>query len=564
MIRAYIRKLRSESNAVVSRAVFSVTPARSTIVALAEAHALIATSGDRRAMLGAIARYVSRARRQFRRWLDGGESGAALAAELLAGAGRLDDGRIWHGDQPFRSYVDVSVQVKLVRIAIDVLAARDATQLVEPLQLAELLLDADRDSRVALLVHAQLLLESGQTEAAIEAIRHALRVQAVCITAQQMLFRAYELAREQGSRAPELEALDYDLSDKFCPMPFTHFSTGFRGSTFACTCPAWVPFPIGNVIEAESADAIWNSGVAQEIRRSILDGDFSYCSRTQCSFITARKLPRKVEVTTPQLRDYIDNRVTRLEARPKMVELNHDPTCNLACPSCRTEIVAASAEEIDVYAGAADRVIVPLLRGVEGQTYITGGGEAFASKHFRSILRRLNRREFPGLEVFLISNGQLMTPHRWSEFPDLPEMLSIVSISVDAARAETYEVVRRPGKWAPLMKNLAYLAEMRRAGRIRRLGLNFVVQRANFREMLDFVQMADGFSADHIWFQRVTNYGAYDEATFAGIDVTAPTHPDHPELLQILRNPALNRPIIQKDMLLSLTPESEERFEYLY
>src|SRR2546423_13300825 len=106
--------------------------------------------------------------------------------------------------------------------------------------------------------------------------------------------------------APELDALDYDLSDKFCPMPFTHFSTGFRGSVFACTCPAWVPFPIGNVVEAESADAIWNSEVVQEIRRSILDGDFGYCSRTQCSFITARKLPRKDEVTTPKLRAIID------------------------------------------------------------------------------------------------------------------------------------------------------------------------------------------------------------------------------------------------------------------
>jgi hypothetical protein len=531
---------------------------------MAERWQLVAVDGHRRAMLGAVARYVAGALRQFRPWLDGRDSGAALARTLLAGAQRLDDGRIWHRDQPFRSYVDVSVQVRLVRIAIDILAARDPALLVEPLQLSEVLLETDRDCRVALLVHAQLLLEDGRTDEAIDAIRRALRVQSVCITAQQMLFQAYEVSRAQGSTAPELDALDYDLSDKFCPMPFTHFSTGFRGSVFACTCPAWVPFPIGNVTEAESADAIWNSDAAQEIRRSILDGDFRHCSRTQCSFITARKLPRKDEVTTPKLRAFIDGHVTRLEAPPQMVELNHDPTCNLACPSCRTEIVAAKADEIDVYAGAAERVILPMLRGVEGQTYITGGGEAFASKHFRSILRRLNREEFPGLDVFLISNGQLMTPHRWSEFPALPPMLSIVSISVDAACAETYEVLRRPGKWAPLMKNLAYLAEMRRAGRIRRLGFNFVVQKQNFREMLAFVELANGFSADHIWFQRVTNYGAYDEAAFAAADVTAPTHPDHAELLEILRHPALSGPIIQKDMLLSLTPESDERFAFLY
>jgi len=549
VIRAYIRKLRNTSGAWLDRAL-SVMPAGRSIVSLAETYGLVATDGHHRAMLAAVARYVAAARRQFRQWLDG--RGGGLYNALLGGAERLDrTRRIWHTDQQFRSYVDVSLQVKLVHLAIDDLVARDPTLLIDRLQLADFLLEHDPDSRVALLVRAELLLEAGDAEAAIETIHHALRVQAVCTTAQQLLFRAQ----------PEL---DYDLSDRFCPMPFTQFSTGFRGSVFACSCPAWVPFPIGNIAEAESADEIWNSDVAQEIRRSILDGDFRHCSRTQCSYITSRTLPRRDEVRTPKLRRFMDERITRIEEQPDMVELNHDPTCNLACPSCRTEIIAAKDDEIDIYASAADKVILPLLRRVDGQAYITGGGEAFASKHFRSVLRRLNREEFPGLRVFLLTNGQIMTPHRWSEFPQLPEMLSILSVSIDAARAETYEVVRRPGKWATLMKNLPYLAEMRRSGRIRRLGCNFVVQKANFREMLEFVEMAESFAADQIWFQRVVNYGAYDQATLAEIDVANPSHPDHAELLEILRHPSMSKPSIQRDMLQFLTPEADVRYEYLY
>ena len=103
-----------------------------------------------------------------------------------------------------------------------------------------------------------------------------------------------------------------------------------------------------------------------------------------------------------------------------MVQLNHDPTCNLACPSCRTEIIAAKAKEQDVYAESAQRVILPLLRKVKGETYISGGGEAFASKHYRSILGALNRAEYPDLYVYLITNGQLATAERWRQFPDLP------------------------------------------------------------------------------------------------------------------------------------------------
>jgi len=415
------------------------------------------------------------------------------------------------------------------------------------------LLERQPDSRVLLLVKAELLLDRGDNEAAIEPIERALRVQAVCITTQQLLARA--------------KPIDDDLSERFCHMPFTHMSTGFRGETFACTCPSWVPFSIGNISDAESADAIWNSDAAREIRRSILDGDFSYCSRTQCAFIAGRKLPLKSDIDRPKLRAYIDQHRTRVDEAPEMLELNHEPTCNLACPSCRTELIVAKSEEIDTYAAASERVLLPMLKKVKGQTYITGGGEPFASKHFRQILRTLNREEYPGLRVFLITNGQLITPHRWSEFPNLPEMLSLVSVSVDASRPETYEQLRRPGKWAPLMKNLQFLATMRRDGRIPRLGVNFVVQQANFREMLEFVELADSVSADMIWFQRAVNYGAYDEKTFARIDVSSPAHPDHDELLQILRNPLLDRPEVNKHMLQSLLPEwvaSDERIAALY
>src|SRR4029077_10503647 len=112
-----------------------------------------------------------------------------------------------------------------------------------------------------------------------------------------------------------------------------------------------------------------------------------------------------------------------------MVELKHDPACNLACPSCRTELVGAKTSDVDTYARATERVILPLLKKVEGHTYITGGGEAFVSAHFRAILRALNREEYPGLGIYLITNGQLVTPHLWSQFPHLPEMLAIVSVS---------------------------------------------------------------------------------------------------------------------------------------
>jgi hypothetical protein len=237
---------------------------------------------------------------------------------------------------------------------------------MEASEVMTLVLEQHPANRAALLVHAELLLARSEIDDAIDVIRRALRIDSVCNTAQRLLFRAYELKRDTGSTAPELSALDYDLTDKFCHLPFTHFSTGFKGETFPCVCPAWLPYSIGNVLEAESADAIWNSDGAKEIRRSVLDGDYSYCSRTLCSFIAAQQLPTKDSITDPVLRSYIETHATHIEEPPDFVELNHDPTCNLACPSCRTEIIVSKAEDQDVYAKASERVILPLLRKVKG------------------------------------------------------------------------------------------------------------------------------------------------------------------------------------------------------
>lgn len=441
-----------------------------------------------------------------------------------------------------QSYVDVSVRVAALRGYAEHLAPSFRG---DPTNVTALLLERDADDRVALLAQAGLLLDQSKREEAVPLIRRALRIQAVCPTAQHLLARA----TAEG---------DDDLRERFCPMPFTYLASGFQGDAFACCCPAWVPYPIGNVVEAPSADAVWNSEGAQEIRQSIHDGDFRYCSRTLCPYISAKMLPRKSEITDPRLRRYIDERTLVVSEAPTMVQMNHDPTCNLACPSCRTSIVTAGPAEQRTYLDAADRVLLPLLRNVEGMTYISGGGEVFASTHYRKILASLNRRDYPGLYVYLITNGQLLSAKRWSEFPELPEMIGILSVSVDAARAETYERLRRPGKWPLLMENLERMAEMRAAGKIRHLQINFVVQAENFRELPEFVALGNRLGVDSFWLQRITQYGSYTEPAFASADVTAPSHPDHAELLTILRLPLLHDRRINMEMLLPLVPELVE------
>jgi MoaA/NifB/PqqE/SkfB family radical SAM enzyme len=488
----------------------------------------------------------------------------SFAASLLSACASVDSGQVRLSSWKLRSYDDISVQVATLRRLVDYVAARGRD---DSARLTEILVDECPNSRPALLVRAELLMEQSRIDEAIDLIQRAIRILSICPIAQELLRGATQARRAIHGDDGELDGLNYDLSDKFCHVPFTHLSTSYKGEAFLCCCPGWLPFSAGNVLSAPSAEAVWNSDAAVEIRRSVLDGDYKYCSRTLCSYIGAQKLPRKDDIVDPTLRAHIDQHKTVLDELPWMVQLNHDPTCNLACPSCRTEIIAAKADEQDTYAQAAERVILPLLKRVKGQTYISGGGEPFASKHFRSILGALNRDEYPGLSVYLVTNGLLLSPQRWSEYPNLPEMIEVLSVSIDAASADTYERLRRPGKWTVLMRNLEVMAEMRRSQKIRHFQINMVVQADNFRELLDFVALGKRLGVDDIWLQRLTNYGAFDEPTFARNDVTSARHPDHADLLEILRDPRLQGPGINAQMLMPLLPEvvaSNLRLQGLY
>jgi MoaA/NifB/PqqE/SkfB family radical SAM enzyme len=238
-----------------------------------------------------------------------------------------------------------------------------------------------------------------------------------------------------------------------------------------------------------------------------------------------------------------------------VLELNHDPTCNLACPSCRSQIIAAPRSDRDRFQRAADDVLLPLMREMNGMAYISGGGEALSSPHFRSLLRHLDPETYPGVKVFLITNGLLLTPRRWESLPRLGEMLCIVAVSVDAARPATYERLRRPGRWDVLRRNLDYIGQLRREGRIPAFQLNFVVQADNVGEMLEFADLADEVGADRLWYQRLVNYGTYDADEFSRLDVATPSHPDHEQLLAMLRHPRLRRPEVDLNMLLGVVPE---------
>lgn len=491
-----------------------------------------------------------------------------------------------------RAYCDITASLAV----FDLLVREIAKELSLPgaegeIKVALRLAEAAGSWREPLVAAGRRMLSAGRYDGAADCARRALSVVSACPVSQRLLMDALRARRLAGGAVEPVEQSGLtDLRGRFCPRPFevlvsgqstrwneeTNLTEQVMGTSYLCDCAAWLPYVAGNVVEAESPDAVWNSEQAQEIRRSVLDGDYSYCSRTLCPKIVNDDLPRTDEVTSPRLRRIIERRETFLEDGPRLVSLGHDSSCNLACPSCRVGIVMADKAQNERLDRARDRVILPLLRGRQMALHLTAWGDPFASRHYRSILEALRAPEFDGIRLYLLTNGLGLTPKVWKAMPHLAEKIVQLRVSVDAATEETYENVRRPGRWGVIRENLASMGEISRAGTFRRnrsaagaqwissdlfwdpieplsFVLAFVVQGANFREMPAFVKLAEEVGADAVVFQKYYSFGHEGAAVFSARDVSAPAHPEHEELQAVLRDPTLRSPLVAQTFLSQIT-----------
>lgn len=343
--------------------------------------------------------------------------------------------------------------------------------------------------------------------------------------------RIKKMADKNASlKDPDLTAY---LKTHFCTKPFDTMETLDQGSVNIC-CPDWLPTPIGDINDLPGA---WKGKTVKKIRRSIVDGSFKYCSHLDCSFISGRKLLPRDSRQAQAL-------IERFEAEgsappPRELKLSHDRSCNLSCPSCRTEILAAGKRKQKRLDDQLETSFVPVLKDA-GSVYITGSGDPFGSAHFRRLIKRLTRQEFPKLRFRLHTNGQLMDERAWRDL-DLNGRVEMVHVSIDATTPETYAVLRRGGTFARLLKNLAFAKRLRDAGDIERLEISMVVQALNYREMPDFVRLGKAHSADDIAFEMIHDWGVYTPEEFERVYV-GPGHPEVGQLAEVLRDPQMADP----------------------
>mgnify|MGYP001799677591 CR=1 FL=1 len=388
------------------------------------------------------------------------------------------------------------------------------------------------DARIRNLALCLLIAGSGNTALTLEALRQ--------IEAQGDALTQVNGAQFFVSRLGDANK-SADLSQRFCAAPFTKFETLVDGKAAPC-CSIWTDKRLGH-LERQTADEIWNSRDAQEMRASILDGSFRYCNKQRCTLITDDTLPLRDEVEDPTLRRIIDEEMTELDTSPSWLFLAHDITCNLACPSCRDGMIVSNEEQERRFEKIERQVFFPLLGSGDKITVsVSGQGDAWSSQHYRSILRYLADHD-TNASLNIHTNALLMGPKRWAEYEGLAKYKPLVDVSIDACTPWVYEYVRRPGKWERLAPNLEFLAEKRREGTFSEFHLNATIQMDNFHEIPALIDYADELGADSMRLYMMQNTGGHLSIDFPVKNIGDPAHPLHIAFLETLRDPRLEQAI---------------------
>lgn len=382
------------------------------------------------------------------------------------------------------------------------------------------------------LAAVQVLFQRGEMAEALAFLDSLLALGRSAIL--EMIRFAVDL-RHHGGTLPQplgqLLGADLDyFADKWCEKPFTDFEVTPNGNVYIC-CPNHLPMPIGNA-KAEQSASILNSVTALRIRRSIIEGKFTYCDWAKCPVIKNNALTKRADVSDPVMLRNI-HRKNGIIDYPVHVRLSYDSTCNLWCPSCRMTKIAVKGKEFDEVMAITENVITPVLYGAR-TVMMNGYGDIFSSRACRRLLEVLNRREFPHLKLKFITNGVLLTEEEWSKFPNVHEMVHSIRVSMDAARKETYDRVRLGGDFDKLMRNLEFMSRLRHQGVIDEFMISMVVQRENFREMEEFFEVGRRLGCDYVIFEVLQNWSTFTRPEYETRAVHLRQNPFYSEFVAIV------------------------------
>ena len=315
------------------------------------------------------------------------------------------------------------------------------------------------------------------------------------------------------------------LQNLYCLSPFINIHIAVSGTVALCGCPGWGDLAIGNIFETPLIDLL-SSPKAVAIRESVITGTYEFCNEKKCAVINNNELNTKE--TVPDNVSLLLQDSTKFDL-PYEIKINGDRTCNLSCPSCRTSIYKSSEDEIanqqklgqilfnNIFDKPSDKLIM---------LSTSGSGEVFASPMLLNLLTNITLDKFPNFKLELHTNG-LLSQKFWHKIRHLESAIEKIVVSIDAASKETYETVRRGGKWEDLQSSLDFLKIMKHKIKFKFNG-RLIFQKENYKEAVDFYHFCKSYNIDRVEYSRLIDFGSWNKLELQQRDVLHLTHDERP------------------------------------
>lgn len=286
------------------------------------------------------------------------------------------------------------------------------------------------------------------------------------------------------------------LPPRPCVLPWTRLEMSPSGEFGPC-CSDYQATPTRAPRDA-SPQALWQGEALAAFRRALAS---PAAPPSTCRVSCALRAAGVTALSQLKLRGgpapWVDAQLAAVEdamegqtaPRSPPLALMIAPTtyCNFDCLMCHYGEEGTLEDELGEAYYDHVRTLLPTLGRLEAV-----GGEPMASPAFRRFLRETDFGRAPQLEVALVTNGSYLTPRRIRALAHVP--FAALTISLNAARPETYEAVNRGVPFGHIRHNLNALIHGRRARAPGRADLDLVysmvILRRNIAEIEDFAQLA--------------------------------------------------------------------------
>lgn len=341
-----------------------------------------------------------------------------------------------------------------------------------------------------------------------------------------------KIITEQPSKLLKTTIYSKEKYEMACETMLNNYEVE-RDGQISCCCTTFVNKRIGNLICQDFKD-IWNSNVHRVMCLSILNKTYSFCNKKMCPLLMHKELKmqedNQEEIVYQEVNKY-----------PTHVLIGIDNTCNLYCVSCRDKLSKACGSELEKSELLANKIIEQNLSNLEFLG-LAGDGEVFLSKVYKKIWTSPNCNT--AKKIRILSNGTLFNEKNWNEFSYEKESEIYLSISIDAARKATYESIRRGGNFDVLLRNLEFASKLRSENKLKYLQLNFVVQKNNYTEMVEFIELGKRLGVDKVFFAKILDWGTYSEQEFQEISMFDKNGQPKEEMTKELTNPIFKEKIV--------------------